>query len=160
MKIVGTIIFFLYWSATFGQKQLDKFSISFSTFNHAERIFDGTTTYLLTETSIKVKKTYFGDTTSKTIYSKKIKNSQSLILTLSKIEIDTLKDYYFNYCIMITSGDEYFLDFRHNSKKKSISLHHYYLTQLEDIIQIINSNLPNKYRFQYLTKDEKQDCKL
>jgi hypothetical protein len=160
MKIIGTITFFIYWSVSFGQNQIDKFSISFSTFNHAERIFAGTTTYLLTETSIKVKKTYLGETSSKTIYSKKIKNRQSLILTLAKIDIDTLKDYYFNYCIMITSGDEYFLNFTHNSQKKSIRLHHYYLTQLDDIIQIINSNLPNKYRFQYLSKDVKQDCIL
>lgn len=61
---------------------------------------------------------------------------------------------------MITSGDEYFLDITKNSTKKSISLHHYYLKQLEDIIQIINSKLPKKYKFHYLSKDEKQDCKL
>jgi hypothetical protein len=103
---------------------------------------------------------YFGDTTSTTVYSKKIKRNQPLISALNKIEVDSLKDYYFNYCIIMTSGDEYSLDFIKNSTKKSINLHHYYLKQLDDVIQLINSNLPSKYRFQYLNKDEKQDCKL
>jgi hypothetical protein len=74
--------------------------------------------------------------------------------------MDSLKDYYFNYCVMITSGDEYFLNFTNSSTKKSISLHHYYLKQLEEIIQLINTNLPKKYQFQYLTSGERQDCKL
>ena len=160
MKISGVLIFLIYCSASFGQIQSDRFRVSFSTFNHAERIFNGTTTYTLTESSIKVTKTYFGDTASKTVYSKKIKNSQALISALDKIEVDTLKDFYFNYCVMITSGDEYFLDFIKNSTRKSISLHHYYLKQLDDIIQLIDSNLPSKYQFRYLNNDEKQDCKL
>ena len=160
MKILAVLISLLYCSIVFGQSQSDKFNISFSTFNHAERIYNGTTTYKLTESSIKVTKTYFGDTISKTVYSKKIKNKQTLISALSEIRLDTLKDYYFNYCVMITSGDEYFLDYIKNSTKKSISLHHYYLKQLDDIIQLINSNLPKKYQFRYLSKDEKQDCHL
>lgn len=160
MKISAVLISLFCCSVSLGQIQSDSFRISFSTFNHAERIFNGTTTYILTESSIKVTKTYFGDTTSKTVYSKKIKNNQSLVLALDKIEMDSLKDYYFNYCVMITSGDEYFLDFIRNSTKKSISLHHYYLKQLDDIIGIINSNLPSKYQFLYLNKDDKQDCKF
>ena len=74
--------------------------------------------------------------------------------------MENLKDCYFNYCVMVTSGDEYFLDFTNNSKTKSISLHHYYLKQLDEIIKLINANLPKKHQFQYLTKDERQDCKL
>ena len=103
---------------------------------------------------------FFGDTTSKTVYLKPVKNNQTLISTIDKSGLDSLKDYYFNNCVMITSGDEYFLDFESNSTQKSISLHHYYLKQLDDIIQIINSNLPKEYRFQYLAKDTKQDCSL
>lgn len=171
MKILAALIFLSFYSVAFGQNQLDKnilvnkdsidkFSISFSTFNHAERIFNGTTTYLLTESSIKVTKTYFGDTKSKTVYLKSISKTPILISALNNINLDTLKDYYFNNCIMITSGDEYFLDFVNRSTKKSISLHHYYLRQLDDIIQIINSTVPKKYQFQYLAKDTKQDCSL
>lgn len=160
MKILGFLILLINCSVAFGQGESDRFNISFSTFNHAERIFNGTTIYLLTESSIKVTKMYFGDTTSTTVYSKKIKRNQPLISALNKIEVDSLKDYYFNYCIIMTSGDEYSLDFIKNSTKKSINLHHYYLKQLDDVIQLINSNLPSKYRFQYLNKDEKQDCKL
>ena len=160
MKFLGLLIFLFYYSVAFGQSQSNKFSISFSTFNHAERIYNGSTTYHLTDTSIKVSKTYFGDTASKIIYSKKIKHNQTLISQLSKIQVDTLEDYYFNFCVMMTSGDEFYLDFTQNSTKKSISLHHYYLKQLDDIVQVINSTLPSKYQFRYLNKDEKQDCKL
>jgi hypothetical protein len=171
MKISGVLILLFFVSVAFGQSQSDKdnfvskdsvnkFSISFSTFNHAERIFNGTTRYLLTESTIKVTKTFFGDSKSKIIYSKTIPKAQSLIETINKIGLDSLKEYYFNNCIMITSGDEYFLDFVNGSTKKSISLHHYYLKQLDDIIQIINSHLPKKYQFQYLPNYTKQDCDL
>lgn len=171
MKILGFPIFLFFVSVAFGQNQsangnivskdsIAKFRLSFSTFNHAERIFNGTTTYLLTETSIKVTKTFFGETKSKTVYLKSSPKTQTLISTIDKIGLDSLRDFYFNNCIMITSGDEYFLDFISNSINKSISLHHYYLKQLDDIIQIINSNLPEKYQFRYLSKDTKQDCAL
>lgn len=171
MKIFTALVFFFFASACFGQSKSAKHSItitdstsvirvSFTTFNHAERISNGATTYLLTESFIKVTKSFFGDTTSKTVYLRPIKNKQTLTSTINKVELDSLEDDYFNNCVMTTSGDEYFLDFENNSKKKSISLHHYYLKQLDEIIQIINFNLPKKYQFQYLKKDTKQDCSL
>ncbi len=123
-------------------------------------LIDGTTTCLLTETSIQVTKRYFGDTISNTVYRKKIRNNKQLISALNKIQLDTLKDYYANYCIMMTSGNEYMLDFTKNSKKKSIHLHHYYLRALEDIIQLMNAYLPKKHQFHYLGKDEIQNCDL
>lgn len=158
MKIPGVLIYLLYWTVSFGQTKPETITITFSTFNHAERLFNGTTTYYLTASVIKVKKTYFGDTTCHTIYTRKIRNSYSLISALSKIEMDTLKEHYSNLCILPTSGDEYFLNFVFNSTKKRIDLHHYYLKQLDDIIQLINLNLPRRYRFNYLPKDIKQDC--
>jgi hypothetical protein len=171
MKILVAFIFLLFATVLSGQTQLVKdnivskdsvikFKLSFSTFNHAERIFNGTTTYLLTDSVIKVTKTFFGDTTSKTVYSRPISKSQNIISVINSIGLDSLKDIYLNNCVMLTSGDEYFLDFSSNSLTKNINLHHYYLRQLDDIIRIINSNLPKKYQFHYLSKDTKQDCSL
>ena len=120
MKMAGVSILLVFASVAFGQNQsakgninskdsLTKFSLSFSTFNHAERIFGGTTTFLLTASSVKVTKTFFGESKSKTVYSKKIPQTQILLSTINKIGLDSLKDFYYNYCIIMTNGDEYFL---------------------------------------------------
>ena len=85
---------------------------------------------------------------------------KSSLDAILKLRLDTLKDYYTNWCVMTTSGDEYFLNFSSPQLTKKISLHHYYLKQLDAIIQLINANLPKKHQFRYLNKDEKQDCKL
>lgn len=160
MKFFGILVALFHSLLVFGQDQPNSFSITFSTFNHADRIFDGVTTYALTPSSIKVTKIYFGDTIATTLYSKKIRKGRSLAARLSQIDMDSLKQYYDNYCILPVSGDEYFLDFTCNLTTKSIRLHHYYLKELDDIIDLINSNLPRKYRFRYLTEHEKQDCEL
>jgi len=171
MKILAVTIFIFSVTLVLGQNQLiidnidskvsiNKFEVSLSTFNHAERFYNGTTTYLLTESSIKVTKIFFGNPKSNIVYENSIPKTQMLISKINNIELDSLHEFYFNNCVMITSGNEYFLDFVNNKSKKSISLHHYYLKQLDDIIQLINSNLPKKYQFQYLTKDTKQDCSL
>lgn len=171
MKILEVVLFLLWTSACFGQtnssKLIDKsaltksvFKIYFTTFNSAERIFNGTTTYFLTDSIIKVTKTFFDDTTRKTVYLSPIKNRHVLISSINKIALDSLQDYYFNTCVMITSGEHYIFDFEKSSTKKTISLHHYYLKQLDEIIQIINSNLPKKYHYRYLPQDTKHDCAL
>ncbi len=59
---------------------------------------------------------------------------------------------------MTTSGDEYFLNFSSAKQEKNISLHHYYLKQLDDITQMFNSLVPIKFQFLYLKNGEKQDC--
>jgi hypothetical protein len=136
-----------------------KFSLTFCMFNHAEWLMEGQTTYELTNTQIRIINTSFGEKKGKEIYSKKIVNN-SFIDTIMKLRLDTLKDYYTNWCVMTTSGDEYFLNVSSPWLKKKISLHHYYLKQLNDIIQILNSLIPNRFQFKYLSKDEKQDCHL
>lgn len=171
MKILCTSIFLLLNSIVFGQTQstqnnivtkdsITKFTLSLTTFNRAELMFNGSTTYTLTESSIEVEKQFLGTTKSKRIYSYKISTTPTISSTINNLQLDSLKDRYFNNCIMITSGNEYFLLFEMGSRKKIISLHHYYLKELAESIQIINSYLPKKYQFQYLTSDTKQDCDL
>lgn len=171
MKCFGALIFLCFYSICFAQGNSARdiatysdpdsaFKISFTTFNHAQRLYNGITTYILTASSIKVKKVFLGDTTSKTVFARRIGNKHNLIATFDKLRLDSIEDYYFNYCVMITSGNEYFLTFENRTTKRRVSLHHYYLKQFDDIVQIINANLPRKYRCQYLTKDTKQDCQL
>src|SRR5690242_12307916 len=165
MKFLDSILFFLVASLSSGwnssiQQPAPPFSLSLTTFNHAERFFDGTTTYVLTDRFIKVSKTYLLDTISTTVYSKRVYQPDTILSAINKIGLDSLKDSYFNYCVMTTSGTEYFVDYVSSSSDKHISLHHYYLRQIEDIIQIINSKLPKKYQLKYLGKGTKQDCRL
>lgn len=159
MKILALLLLLFFASPSAGQ-DTTAFKLTFTTYNHAERIFNGTTTYILTPSWLKVAKTYYGDTNSKTVYSKSLSKKQKVASSISNIRLDSLKEFYFNYCVMATSGNEYFLDYLNNSTNKRIRLHHYYLKELDDIIQIINSNLPKKYRIRYLTRNTKQDCNL
>lgn len=169
MKLLILIIITIYASIVFGQSQsfkdsLDssplKFSLTLSTFNHAERISSGTTTYQLTDTSIQVINTPFRDKKGKVLFSKLFPTLQKTLITINSIRLDTLKDLYFNNCVMATSGNEYSLDFKSPSMIKHISLHHYYLKQLDNIVQLINSSVPQNYQLLYLGQDTKQDCTL
>ncbi|WP_123985335.1 hypothetical protein [Taibaiella soli] len=162
MKIMLAFLGTLYASIASGQTNVAKpgaFRISLTTYNHAAYIFEGATTYSLTDSSIQIAKKGLSDTAIKTVYLRPLENRESTIASINRIPMDTLKDYYCNYCIMITSGNEYFLSFEHNSKQKRIDLHHYYLPQLDEIIEIINSNLPAEYQIRYLDKNTIQDCK-
>ena len=170
MKICAINIILIFPLLTFGQSEIvkgkksniesiPKLKIAFTTYNHAERIFNGVTTYILTDSLIEVKKKYFGDKKSKVVYSNIISNLQQLMSEFKKIRLDSLAEYYYNECVMITSGDEYCFDFICGSTKKSTSLHHYYLKEVEEVVKLINSTLPDKYQFHYVPKDTEQDCK-
>ncbi|KAA9038708.1 hypothetical protein FW778_14270 [Ginsengibacter hankyongi] len=157
----------LFATVTFGQtkssvnppkKPLSAFKLSLTTFNHATLLFKGTTTYILTAKSIKIIKTSLGKKKGTIVFSKPLLSFQESSASINNFGLDSLKDRYDNYCVMVTSGDEFFLDYNGYSMKKNISLHHYYLKALDDIINIINSYLPKSYQFRYLEKNTRQDC--
>ena len=133
--------------------------VAFTMYNHAERIFNGITTYVLTDSLIEVKKQYLGDKKSKVVYTNIISNLTQLLSEFKKVNLDSLENYYFNDCVMITSGDEYYFDFVCGSTRKSVSLHHYYVNEVAEVVKIINSTLPDKYQFRYVSKDTQQGCK-
>src|SRR5487761_2768707 len=151
MKLFGLIISTLFATVTIGQTKtsvdqkkslLSAFKLSLTTFNHATLLFKGTTTYVLTDNSIKIIKTSFGEKKGTIVFSKPLLSFQDSSALINNFGLDSLKDLYDNYCIMVTSGDEYFLDYNGYSMKKSISLHHYYLKALDEIVNLINSYLP------------------
>ncbi len=90
------------------------------------------------------------------LFSKRIDDNS--IEQIESIRIDSLKDFYFNNCIMATSGNEYFISTTIDTVNKKIALHHYYDKQIEKLITELNKNIPDIFKLDYLTSETKQDC--
>ncbi len=164
MKIFTSVIFSLFVFASYGQNQLSKdsvttFKLTFSAYNSGEAIFNGTATYELTEDSVKVKKRYWGDSSSKVVYAVPVPAETDIVSAIYRIGLDSLKNGYINFCVLPTSGNKYTLVLINTSGRKQIYLHHYYLKQIDDVVLLINSYLPESYQLRYLEKETKQDCK-
>ena len=134
-----------------------KFSLSISTYNHAEQMFNGVTTYNLTDSLLTVRESSMCSELDTLLFSKKLDDNS--IYQIESIQLDSLKDFYFNYCIMATSGNEYFISKTVDTITQKISLHHYYEPQIEKLFEQINKHVPDKLKHDYLAKDTQQDCK-
>jgi hypothetical protein len=168
MKLFGLIISIIFASVNIGQTRtsIDRsknpdfaFKLSLRTFSYSTILFEGTTTYLLTDKSIKIIKTSYGEKKGTVVFSKPLLGFQDSSALINNFGLDSLKDIYDNHCVMQTSGRLYFLDYKSYSIQKHISLHHYYLKNLDDIVNFINGFLPKNYQFRYLKKDTRQDCR-
>ncbi len=134
----------------------DSFSLSFSTFNHAERIFDGTTTYHLNNRQLTVKKRFFLSAIDTILLTRKV--TARFLAQLKGIQLDTLKDFYMNWCVMATSGNEYFISTGRSGITKTIWLHHYYLKEIDNLATVINKVVPRKYKIRYLDDEPDNYC--
>lgn len=134
----------------------DPFSFSFSTFNHAERIFDGTTIYHLNNRQLTVKKRFFLSAIDTILFSRKV--TSRFLAQLKVIQLDTLKDFYMNWCVMPTSGNEYFISTDRSGITKTIWLHHYYLKEIDNLATVINKVVPKQYKIRYLNDDPDNYC--
>jgi len=143
----------------FAQEEQDstRFVVTFSFYNHAELVYEGTLTYRLTNDYLGISRRNLFDKTEKPLYSVNIRKAVSDSVEL--LRMDTLDFFYHNYCIMPTSGNEYFISIAKGSKEKRIHLHSYYHPQIERLIAIMNAVVPEEYRIHYMSKDTKQDCK-
>jgi hypothetical protein len=139
-------------------KSKSNFSLSITTYNHAEQLFNGITTYDLKNDTFKIHRSFMFSDKDTILLSKIIDNNS--IDQIKNIRLDSLKDFYFNYCIMATSGNEYFISTTIDTVNKEISLHHYYNEQIERLINELNKNIPDNFKLDYLTKDTNQDCKM
>jgi hypothetical protein len=92
-----------------------------------------------------------------TFFAKKV--DANSINRIKNIHLDTLKDFYFNRCIMTTSGNEYVVSTTIATVTKTIQLHHYYDKQIEILINELNKQIADSLKIDYLTNDTKQDCK-
>ncbi len=72
----------------------------------------------------------------------------------SIFENDSLKSRYANLCIM----DGLILDFNFNlgSKKKTLSLSNYYVSQMQPFVDFVNMKVPKKYKIWYDRLDLKK----
>lgn len=134
-----------------------KFSLSISTYNHAEQMFSGVTTYYLTDSLLSIRKSSMWSNMDTLLFSKKI--DPRSVGQIKDISLDKLNNLYFNYCIMATSGNEYFIPKTVDTITQKISLHHYYEPQIEKLFEQFNKHIPDKLIHDYLTKDTQQDCK-
>src|SRR5665647_2972534 len=109
MKLFGLLISTLFASITVGQSKISvdqpknpasAFKLSLTTFNHATLLFKGTTTYLLTDKSIKIIKTSFGEKKGTVVFSKPLLGFQDSSALINNFGLDSLKDLYDNYCVM------------------------------------------------------------
>ena len=136
------------------------FNLAITDWNHASLIFKGTFLYVMSETHVKVFNVPAFEQQKHLLYSKKISKLTRSVIDLSNLNLDSLNDFYVNNCIMITSGEEYSVTYKNETSHKSINLHHYYLKQIQHIIELFNENLPEKFKIKYLTQETKQDCIL
>lgn len=141
-----------------GQLSARHFELTITDYNHASMIYAGTMIYVLSDSVIKVFNLPLFEKKRNLLFSTSIPGSAQSIIDLSNSRLDTLKDLYSNYCVMITSGEEYGVTFRNSDYKKHIYLHHYYSSPIAYIIALANKSLPENYQIHYLSKDTKQDC--
>jgi hypothetical protein len=133
------------------------FSLIFSTFNHSELIFKGQMIYKLKNDSFTIiRRTIFEDSDS-LVFSKTIE--KNLVTQIMAINLDTLQNYYFNKCILSTSGTEYEVSIRADTVSKTIYLHHFYHKEIDRLIVVINKIAPNKYKIDNIARNTKQNCK-
>lgn len=131
----------------------ERFELYFSTYNHAEGIVDS---YKIANEEIVVSVKGFIDEKDNIIYTARI--SEDVIEKIKSLKLDALENNYYNNCILITSGTEYFINVMLGNVSKQIHLHDYYQRDVADLIELINISLPKKHHIDYLDQDNEQDC--
>ena len=85
-------------------------------------------------------------------------DSDKLFGEISNLCLDTLKEVYYNNCVDTISGYDYSILIETKAMTKSITLHHYYIKQVEDLVGLLNKYLPQTLQIQYLSRENRQDC--
>jgi len=85
-------------------------------------------------------------------------NSKELFLEVTKLNLNSLKEVYFNNCVDSTNGQDFSIVIGTKSKSSSTTLHHYYIKEFDNLMTLLNKYLPQIWQIQYLDKETKQDC--
>jgi hypothetical protein len=163
MKTTSVLIFIalttILLSATAQAQEKDSthFVLTLSFYNHAELVYDGAMIYRFTNDYLGISRRNLFDKQEKHLYSANI--GKAVSDPVRHLRLDTLQMIYTNYCILSTSGNEYFISIERGTQEKRIHLHSYYHPQIEQLINAINAIVPEEYRILYMSKDTKQDCK-
>uniref|UniRef100_UPI00404A37EF hypothetical protein n=1 Tax=Flavobacterium sp. TaxID=239 RepID=UPI00404A37EF len=137
-------------------KENQKFTLTISTYNHAES-FKDILKYNLKDNNLTISKTSRLSGEISVLFTKKI--DENLLEQTKNMNFDKLKEYYFNKCVMITSGNEYSLTISNNKGSKEIHLHHYYIKQIQLINNELNKLIPEELQIIYVNSDTEQNCK-
>ena len=132
--------------------------ISLTYYNHAARITEGTWKYTLTENSIQIKRRIMFSPKDTVVFTQTLESNP--LLELQTKQFDTLSKSYTNWCIMLTSGNEYTLNYSIGESHKRSHFHHYYHQVIANLVIKLNQLLPEKYQMRYLQADTKQDCEI
>lgn len=132
------------------------FSLSITTYNHAEQLFDGILIFKLKETHLTVSRTYMFSNKTTELFSKTV--STDFKNEIKNVPLTDLREYYFNSCVLPTSGNEYFISTKTDAATKSITLHHYYLPQIDTLVTKLNTQLPDSLQIHYLSSNTEQNC--
>ena len=160
MKTASTLLVLVFAIILFAFKNKEEEHIktlSVSYFNYAERGFDGTWIYSFKNDSIIVKKQFLFAKKDTTLLS--IHVDQNPFKNVKKSSLYNLPRFNDNECIMLTSGNLYFLSFEKHDSTETVSFHHYYHPTLDSIIGCINKIIPEEYRHNYLSPETEQNCK-
>jgi len=132
------------------------YSLSISTYNHAEQMIHGILTYDLVKNDLTISKKHTFSDRDIILLEKTI--DDNALNQIQNIRLDSLENYYFNACILATSGDEYSVSVSNDTITKTIDLHHFYHKQIETLFNELNKQIPDSLKIRYLTSDTKQDC--
>lgn len=81
------------------------------------------------------------------------------MIDFQSLDFNGLEDNYDNRCVVLTSGDEYFVSIGYGNEAKNIHLHHYYKEEVAQLVAKINNLLPEEHHINYVGADTHQDCK-
>jgi hypothetical protein len=135
-----------------------QFVLTIQSYNHAEMLGNGMMSLKMTEKYLELTNIpYLRGDKKRVVFSKKVSKYDNSIIQLSQLNLDTLKSFYYNKRVMLTSGYECYFKYKNKKNSKEIRMHHYYLKLIDEIIQLVNLSLPTEYQFNYLPADTEQE---
>ena len=103
--------------------------------------------YVLTEKDLKIVfKTELEGRTDKIIFTTELQPDEALKI-LSNLNIDSLKEYYDNWCI--SDGSQISVSLNKDNKTKTVHLSNFYHEDIGPAIRLINTLTPEEYEIWY-----------
>ena len=139
------------------ENSLEKFEITIGNSDYAGH---SAVVFILTESNIKI--IYRSAIVKKDslLFSQSLSTSDTLT-QISKLNLDTLKPFYSNFCIV--DGSQIFVTLNKNGNRKSVHLSNYYHEDIGKIIYLVNTLVPEKYKVWYdkeVLMSEYKNCDL
>jgi len=125
------------------------FNLSIVTYNHATQLLEGRFKFNINENKLEIHQFSVYLNKYDTILFSRVLKSDSILERISNLNLDTLRDLYYNKTVLPTSGNEMEIEYNKQGTVKKIYLHSYYNTQIGIIISLANGLIPNEYKIKY-----------